>query len=71
VESVFLLWFVRAADTPEEDPLFIGVYQTEQDAESAIKRLRTQRGFIDDPTGFQICPYEINKDHWTEGFIVD
>jgi hypothetical protein len=62
---------VHAADTPEEDPLLIGVYRTENDAKAAIKRLCTQRGFIDDPTGFQICPYEINKDHWTEGFIVD
>jgi hypothetical protein len=26
-------------------------------------------GFADFRDGFQICPHELNRDHWTEGFV--
>lgn len=70
MDSVFLLWYVRAPDTAEEDELFIGAYSTEEAAKAAIERLKGKSGFVDAPDGFQIRPYEINRDHWTEGFIV-
>ena len=47
----------------------IGVYRTEDDAKSAIERLRIKPGFVDVPDGFQICPYELNIDNWTDGYI--
>ena len=71
MDSVFLLWYVHAPDTAEEDELFIGAYSTEEEAKAAIERLKDKPGFVDATDGFQICPYEINRDHWTEGFIVD
>jgi len=36
-----------------------------------IKRLKDQKGFAEFQEGFRIYPYELNQDHWTEGFIVD
>jgi hypothetical protein len=71
MNSVWLLWFVHNRDAEGEDELLLGVYRTEQDAKAAIDRLATKRGFVDEPSGFEICEYELNKDHWTEGFIVD
>jgi hypothetical protein len=71
MNSVWLLWFVHNRDTDEEGPLVIGVYRTEEHAQQAINRLATKPGFVDEPAGFEICEYELNKDHWTEGFIVD
>jgi hypothetical protein len=71
MNSVFLLWYVHAPDTDNEDELLIGVYSTEEDARAAIGRLKDKRGFVDAPDGFLIDPYEINRDHWEEGFILD
>ena len=49
---------------------FIGVYSTYQEAETAIKRLLPQPGFRNWPKGFTIDSYELNVDHWVEGFDV-
>ncbi len=68
--SVFLLWYVHAPDTENEDELLIGVYSTEDEANAAIDRLKGKPGFTDAPSGFQIACYELNRDHWTEGYIV-
>ena len=59
---------------PEGEPdieLLIGVYASESAAKAAIERLKGQRGFVEFPEGFQIHPYEIDKDHWREGYILD
>ena len=69
MDSVFLLWYVHAPDSANEDELLIGVYSTQEEAKTAIERLKGQPGFVDAPEGFQIHPYEVNRDHWTEGFI--
>jgi hypothetical protein len=71
LSTVYLLWFVQGNEHEEHTELLIGVYKSEQDANGAIERLRGRRGFSDSPQGFQIAPYELNKDHWTEGFVVD
>ena len=73
MNSVFILWFVHNKDSEDydEDPLVIGVYRTRGDAESAIGRLSAKPGFVDEPGGFEISEYELNKDHWAEGFIAD
>lgn len=71
MDSVFLLWYLRAPDTDDEDELLIGVYSTEEEARAAIGRLKDKPGFVDAPDGFQIHPHKINRDSWTEGFILD
>ena len=70
MDSVFVLWYVRAPDSADEDELLIGVYRTEEAAKDAIERLKGKPGFADAPDGFQIHPYELNRDHWSEGFAV-
>jgi hypothetical protein len=71
MDSVFLLWYVQAPDTADEDELLIGVYSAEEEARMAIERLKDKPGFVDAPSGFQIHPYRVNRDSWTEGFILD
>jgi hypothetical protein len=65
---VYLLWFEQERDDCE---LLIGVYSSESQAKAAIERVKNQKGFACFPEGFHIYPYTLNKDSWTEGFIVD
>jgi len=48
----------------------IAVYSTLEKAEKALKRLKRHKKFKDHPEGFGIDEYEIDKDHWTEGFFI-
>jgi homoserine kinase type II len=66
--AVQLLWFVQQRAGSDDTELLIGVYGTEQDAKAAVERLRDKPGFADFPQGFLIEQYEVNQDHWTEGF---
>lgn len=69
---VHLLWFVKEMPEGEEDiELLIGVYSSEEEAKAAIERVKNLRGFVDFQQGFEICPYQLNRDHWTEGFVQD
>jgi hypothetical protein len=69
VKNIFLLWHVRADDPHKEDAKLIGTYASRELASAAISRLTPQPGFVDYPAGFEISDYEINKDHWSEGFV--
>jgi hypothetical protein len=53
-----------------DETKFIGVYATNELAEDAILRLKIQPGFRDRPEDFHISEYELNKDHWVEGYAV-
>ena len=68
MNSVQLLWHVRADDTYADDAKLIGVYRTVEAARNAISRLDRMPGFRDYPDGFQIEEYELDADHWTAGF---
>jgi homoserine kinase type II len=70
MNDVYLLWYVREVNGAD-DELLIGVYRAEADARAAIGRLRGKPGFSTFPDGFQVRPYELNRDHWIEGFVVD
>lgn len=70
-EVIHLLWFVKEMPEGEENiELLIGVYSSEAEARAAIGRVKDKSGFADYQQGFQVCPYELNHDHWTEGFKV-
>jgi len=45
------------------------VYSSTSNAESAVSRLKTLRGFNSYPDGFSIDKYPLDKDHWEDGFI--
>jgi hypothetical protein len=64
VTSVHLLWHVH-----NDDEKLIGVYATNADAVAAEERLRQKPGFVDTPEGFEIHEYQLNQDHWTEGYV--
>lgn len=69
METVFLLWHVHKLDG-KDDEKFIGVYRTEADAKAAVERICLKPGFSAFPNGFHVCPYELNQDHWPEGFVI-
>ena len=69
MDAVYVVQHVHIINDDEEDVKMIGVYSNEQLAQEAVARLRSQPGFCDVPDGFHIDRYELNKDHWTEGFV--
>jgi hypothetical protein len=68
MDSVFLLWHVHEVESVEDSKL-IGVYRSEEDAKSAIERLKDKPGFERTQEGFTYEKYLMNLDHWTEGFV--
>ena len=80
MKTVFVLQHVHVFPSGEENIKFIGVYRSPEAARAAIERLKTQPGFRDSPrlidpavdekeSGFNLDNYELDADHWTEGFI--
>ena len=67
--EVFVLQHVHTFDDGEEDVKMIGVYSSREQAEAAIGRLSGQPGFSDTLEGFEIAPYVLDVDHWTEGYV--
>ena len=68
-EGGFILWHSHPIGADEADEKLIGVYATDDDARSALNRIKVQPGFRDHLEGFEISRYEIGKDHWVEGYI--
>lgn len=52
----------------DETSKIIGIYRTSDEAKFAIRRAITKPGFSDHPSGFCVDEYEVNKDHWIDGF---
>ena len=69
MDAVYVVQHVHIINDDEEDVKMIGVYSTEQLGHEAVARLRLQPGFCDVPAGFHVERYELDKDHWTEGFV--
>jgi hypothetical protein len=80
MKSVFVVQHLHVLQGGEEDVKLIGVYRTAEVARAAIERLSVQPGFCDYPLtvsplvddneqGFYLDEYELDKDHWCEGFI--
>jgi len=68
-DEVFVLQHAYERADGEDEVKFIGVYSTLVKAEEAVARLKQQPGFKDHPNDFCIDRYEIDKDHWLDGFI--
>jgi hypothetical protein len=76
--EVYVLHHVHLLGDEDEVKL-IGVYSTEERARAAAGRLASQPGFSDYPKlldldddpreGFEIAEYEVDRDHWTEGYV--
>jgi hypothetical protein len=78
--SVFVVQHLHPLPQGDEDTKLIGVYSTRERAVAAIERLRGSPGFRQfpelvfpgksesDEQGFYIDEYEVDLDHWTEGY---
>jgi hypothetical protein len=47
----------------------IGIYSSRALAEEAETRSRLLPGFAEEPDGFTIEQFEVDKDHWPRGFV--
>ncbi len=68
MKNVYVVQHCRDLDDGSEDLKFIGVYSSMENAEEAVGRIRRKPGFFRFQDGFSIDRYEIDQDHWTEGF---
>jgi hypothetical protein len=68
VKDIYVLHHINELEN-EDDIKLIGVYSTEEKAKQAISKLSSQPGFVQSKEGFHIEKYEIDKDHWCEGFV--
>jgi hypothetical protein len=79
MSRVYVLWHVHLVSADGEDAKLIGVYQTLASAKGAVRRLADRPGFDlapalvepsdhDPKAGFRVDAYELDRDHWTEGF---
>lgn len=68
---VFLLQHEHQLDVASTDVKVIGVYSSESLANEAVARLSSRAGFSENPEGFSVSRYELNKDHWIEGFVTE
>ena len=66
--EVFVLQHSYELEGHDETKM-IGVYASREAAQEAVLRLIVQPGFCDQPGGFSIDLYPLDKDHWTEGFF--
>jgi hypothetical protein len=67
--GVFILHHTHVFDDGDEDIKIIGIYSSYASATAAIERLRQQSGFCDAPEGFEISEYQLDVDHWREGYV--
>ena len=67
--TVFVLQHEYEEPEGVDHTKFIGVYSSRGAAEAAIARIADQPGFTDYPEGFAIDEYQVDKDHWVEGFV--
>jgi hypothetical protein len=67
MEKVYILHHSYEIEDRDETKL-IGVYETQELADKAIKRLMNKPGFRDRPDDFVISEHKLNSDSWTEGY---
>ncbi|WP_425601688.1 DUF7336 domain-containing protein [Dyella subtropica] len=79
MSKVFVLQHLHVLASGKEDVKMLGVYSSEPSAHAAVHRLRQLPGFRDHPhiinpsmcsddQGFHIGKYDVDQDHWTEGY---
>jgi hypothetical protein len=67
--EVFLLTHTHVLPGEQEDVKLIGVFSSRERAQGAVLRARMRPGFANAPEGFHVQRYEIDKEHWAEGFF--
>jgi hypothetical protein len=68
MKIVFVLQHKYEREPGVDEVKYIGVYSMKANAEEAIQRLMIQPEFRDHSDGFYLDEYELDQDHWVEGF---
>jgi len=68
ISTVYLLQHSYEVNGIEETKL-IGIFRTKEKAIKIIEYYKTLPGFEDYQNDFYVDEYEIDKNHWDEGFI--
>ena len=69
MSTVYILWHTIKLEDGDEHEKLLGVYTSKERMESAANRLENQPGFRDYRDNFFSDEYELDRDHWTEGFV--
>jgi hypothetical protein len=69
MNTVYIVTHTHQLPDGHDDIKFIGVYDSQEFAEDAVKRAGLKVGFSETRDGFFIGGYQLGKDHWTEGFF--
>ena len=67
-QTVFVLQHGKG-EYADEDLKFIGVFASREAANSAIRHLKTQRGFCTKEGRFSLDKYTVDQMHWSTGYI--
>jgi homoserine kinase type II len=67
--KVYVVQHVHVQGNDEEDVKFLGVYSSRENADAAITRLGQATGFAETSERFFVDEYQVDKDHWVEGFV--
>ena len=67
--TVFLLYHIGGDPDDDSDVRLLGVYSSRDLAEAAADRLGKVPGLSGKPEEFQIDQIQLDRDHWTEGFV--
>ncbi len=65
---VYLLWHTHPKPDGEEDEKLLGVYSSRERASARVEEAKRLPGFVDAPDGFLVDEYEVDADHWTDGY---
>lgn len=66
--QIYILTHTLELPDEQEDVKLIGVYSSQEMADAARERALQLPGFRDHAEGFFIQAYELDHDHWPEGF---
>jgi homoserine kinase type II len=71
ISEVFLVHHIRQLQDDVDEVKFVGVFSTQEYAQSAVNKLKDQVGFRDFVDGFSIEAHKLNRIGWSEGFEYD
>jgi hypothetical protein len=72
MKSVYILFHTHHFEDGEDDDKLIGVYSSRELAERKIEgKYKKLPGFCDADGEFIIDEYEIDLDHWEEGYLTE
>ena len=70
MKQVYILWHHYPGDTDDDNAKLLGVYSSKEIAEQRIdKKYKLLPGFSRREGELTIDAYEIDRDHWNEGFF--